>query len=81
MELFDDYLLTGGLPEVIVSLINEKSDLRVKTIQQKILDCYKKELLNINNYIGKSTNLEIEYAKTLGKEIYVPNKIVNFVVK
>jgi len=51
MELFDDYLLTGGLPEVITSLIEEKSDLRVKTIQQKILDCYKKELLNIDNYI------------------------------
>ena len=26
-------------------------------------------VLNINNYIGKSTNLEIEYAKELGKEI------------
>ena len=26
-------------------------------------------VVNINNYIGKSTNLEIEYAKTLGKEI------------
>lgn len=26
-------------------------------------------VVNLNNYIGKSTNLEIEYAKTLGKEI------------
>ena len=26
-------------------------------------------VVNVNNYIGKSTNLEIEYAKTLGKEI------------
>ena len=26
-------------------------------------------LVNINNYIGKSTNLEIDYAKKLGKEI------------
>ena len=26
-------------------------------------------VVNVNNYIGKSKNLEIEYAKTLGKEI------------
>lgn len=26
-------------------------------------------VINVNNYIGKSTNLEIEYAKKLGKEI------------
>ena len=26
-------------------------------------------VINKNNYIGKSTNLEIEYAKKLGKEI------------
>lgn len=26
-------------------------------------------VINENNYIGKSTNLEIEYAKKLGKEI------------
>jgi len=26
-------------------------------------------VLNVNNYIGNSTNLEIEYAKKLGKEI------------
>lgn len=26
-------------------------------------------VVNVDNYIGKSTNLEIEYAKKLGKEI------------
>ena len=26
-------------------------------------------VINVNNYIGDSTNLEIEYAKELGKEI------------
>ena len=26
-------------------------------------------VVNVNNYIGKSTNLEIEYAKKLNKEI------------
>lgn len=26
-------------------------------------------VINVNNYIGDSTNLEIEYAKSLGKEV------------
>ena len=26
-------------------------------------------VVNVNNYIGNSTNLEVEYAKKLGKEI------------
>ena len=26
-------------------------------------------VINVNNYIGESTNLEIDYAKKLGKEI------------
>ena len=26
-------------------------------------------VVNVNNYIGNSTNIEIEYAKELGKEI------------
>ena len=33
-------------------------------------------VVNVNNYIGDSTNLEIEYAKKLGKEIlYYTNLI------
>ena len=35
-------------------------------------------VLNVNNYIGNSTNLEIEYAKKLGKEIiYYTDMIEN----
>lgn len=35
-------------------------------------------VINVNNYIGNSTNLEIEYAKKLGKEIvYYTNYINN----
>lgn len=33
-------------------------------------------VVNINNYIGESTNLEIEYAKKLGKEIIYYSDIV-----
>ena len=35
-------------------------------------------VINVNNYIGNSTNLEIDYAKKLGKEIvYYTNYINN----
>lgn len=35
-------------------------------------------VVNVNNYIGKSTTLEIEYAKKLGKEIiYYTDSIEN----
>ena len=35
-------------------------------------------VINVNNYIGNSTNLEIQYAKELGKEIiYYTDLIAN----
>lgn len=35
-------------------------------------------VINVNNYIGNSTSLEIQYAKELGKEIiYYTDSIVN----
>ena len=33
-------------------------------------------VIDVNNYIGDSTNLEIEYAKRLGKEIIYYSNIV-----
>ena len=33
-------------------------------------------VVNINNYIGESTNLEIDYAKKLGKEIIYYTDII-----
>jgi hypothetical protein len=37
-------------------------------------------VINVDNYIGKSTNLEIEYAKKLNKEIiYYTNLIKNII--
>lgn len=37
-------------------------------------------VVNINNYIGTSTNLEIEYAKKLNKEIIYYTDIINDLV-
>lgn len=51
MEYFENYCLTGGLPEVVVASINGESDFKLRARQQKILDTYKKELLAIPNFI------------------------------
>lgn len=34
-------------------------------------------VINVNNYVGDSTNLEIEYAKKLGKEIIYYTNLIN----
>lgn len=51
MEHFENYCLTGGLPEIVVASINGESDLKLRARQQKVLDTYKKELLAIPNFI------------------------------
>ena len=51
MDYYEDYLLTGGLPEAVQASLNKDSDLKVRLIHEKVLDCYKKELLNMDNLI------------------------------
>ena len=45
LELFQEYLITGGLPEVVLASINGKTNYEIDAIKQKIVDIYKKELL------------------------------------
>lgn len=51
LDYYGEYLVTGGMPEVVQAHLNGESDLKLKMIQEKILDCYKKELLEIENTI------------------------------
>ena len=44
MDLFYEYLFTGGYPEVINAYNNGLSDIEIEAIKQKILDTYKKEI-------------------------------------
>jgi len=48
----------------------EKQLIKLKEEHFKRIELYDAILVvNVNNYIGNSTNIEIEYAKELGKEI------------
>ena len=51
LDYYEEYLVTGGMTEVVQAHLNGESDLKLKMIQEKILDCYKKELLEIENTI------------------------------
>lgn len=44
MDLFQEYLISGGLPEVVAASIAGKSEYEIDSIKQKIVDVYKKEI-------------------------------------
>ncbi len=59
LEFFKEYLITGGLPEVVYANISAKNVYEIDSIKQKILDCIKKEILINENLIDISRGLEV----------------------
>jgi len=59
LELFQEYLMTGGFPEVIKEYVNGASEYEIDVIKQKILDCYKKEATNLTNLIDIPRSIEV----------------------
>jgi hypothetical protein len=59
LELFQDYLETGGLPEVIQASINGYTSFEIDAIKQKILDIYKKEISLNSTLIDIPRGLEV----------------------
>jgi len=51
MDYYEEFLITGGLPESVLASINKETDLKIRIIQEKQLDTYKKEFLHMNNLI------------------------------
>lgn len=51
MDYYEEYLITGGLPESVQANINKESALKIRIIHEKQLDTYKKEFLNMDNLI------------------------------
>ncbi len=44
LELFQEYLITGGLPEVVSAKLKGMNNYQIDAIKQKIIDIYKKEV-------------------------------------
>ena len=59
LDLFQEYLITGGFPEVIKAYLEGKSLYELDAIKQKILDVYKKEISLNTNLIDISRGLEV----------------------
>ena len=59
LDLFQEYLVTGGFPEVIKEYLNGSSDYEIDAIKQKISDCYKKETLYAKSLIDIQRSVEV----------------------
>ncbi len=59
LELFWEYLKTGGLPEVVKASLDGKSVYEIDAIKQKIIDVYKKELCLNKTLIDIPRGLEV----------------------
>lgn len=51
MDYYEEFLITGGLPESIQASINKETPLKIELIHEKQLDCYKNQLLMMDNLI------------------------------
>jgi len=51
LDYFMNYLETGGMPEVVIAELNDKTPYELDAIKQKIIDVYKKEIIISENLI------------------------------
>ena len=59
LELFHEFLETGGLPEVVLASLDGKKEYEIDAIKQKIIDVYKKEVALNTTLIDIPRGLEV----------------------
>ena len=59
LELFQEYIITGGLPEIVQASLDGKNDYEIDAIKQKILDVYEKEIALNSNLIDIPRGIEV----------------------
>ncbi|MBQ9019621.1 MAG: ATP-binding protein [Bacilli bacterium] len=59
LELFEEFLQTGGYPEVVDASLKEYSEYELEAIKQKILNIYKKEVALNSTLIDIPRGLEV----------------------
>ncbi len=59
LDFFQEYLETGGLPEVVSASIEGKMGYEIDAIKQKIIDVYKKEIALNKNLIDIPRGIEV----------------------
>ena len=59
LELFQEYLMTGGFPEVVLARLSGRTNYEIDAIHQKILDVYKKEVTLAKALIDIPRGIEV----------------------
>lgn len=59
LDLFQDYIETGGFPEIVLASIEGRSSYELSALKQKILDIYKKEIALTSNLIDIVRGIEV----------------------
>ena len=59
MDLFYEYIQTGGFPEVVIGSLEGKNTYQLDAIKQKILDTYMKEITNNSVLIDIPRGIEV----------------------
>ena len=59
LDLYNDYLITGGMPEVIDSYLKGVDDLKLESIKLKIIDIIKRETIDAVNLIDIPRSNEV----------------------
>lgn len=72
LDLFYEYLMVGGLPEVVYSFINGENEYKLNSIKQKVLDSYIKEIAFSKNLIDIPRGIEV--LSSLSSQLKKENK-------
>lgn len=59
MEYYEDYILTGGMPEAVELFIRQNNILLLNSVYSKIIDCYKKEISCLDNLIDIIRGIDV----------------------
>lgn len=72
LECFDEYLMTGGMPEAVNLSIKGKNKLLLNSVYDKIIDTYKKEISSLDNLIDITRSIEV--LDSVPFQLQKPNK-------
>ena len=59
LEYFQEYLKTGGMPEIVIAALEGKTEYELDAMKQKIIDIYKKEIAMNKILIDIPRGLEV----------------------
>ena len=62
MDLYNEYLMLGGMPEVVQASLLEQDEIIIRSIQSKVRDTYFKDFCRMKNLIDIPRNIEVMYS-------------------